>query len=180
MDEKKNRVRIWKALVALALPKIKQPNARIGYEKFLQYARELPDNDKVFMRRMLACLDMNKIVRQDYKLTYALWTKADREHNLIRQKNRRKFIKLGLVKRGDGTHVHHKDGNVRNNKMSNLQVVNGKLHKRAHAKSNHVANATCKLFVHKLRSALKVGRPKKASASGRPKSSTKARGPRRR
>jgi len=44
---------------------------------------------------------------------------ADR---LARNRARRKAIKAGRAKRGDGTDVHHKDGNPRNNAYSNLSI----------------------------------------------------------
>lgn len=44
---------------------------------------------------------------------------ADR---LSRNRARRKAIKAGLVKRGDGKDVHHKDGNPRNNAYGNLAI----------------------------------------------------------
>ena len=44
----------------------------------------------------------------------------------LRNKNRTQFKKAGLVKKGDGKHVDHKDGNPRNNSRSNLQVVPGR------------------------------------------------------
>ena len=34
--------------------------------------------------------------------------------------------KLGLVKKGDGKDVHHKDRNPRNNKRSNLRIQSKK------------------------------------------------------
>ena len=44
---------------------------------------------------------------------------ADR---LARNRARRKAIKAGKAKRGDGKDVHHKDGNPRNNAYSNLAI----------------------------------------------------------
>ena len=44
---------------------------------------------------------------------------ADR---LARNRARRKAIKAGKAKRGDGKDVHHKDGNPRNNSYSNLAI----------------------------------------------------------
>ena len=43
--------------------------------------------------------------------------------NSQRQKARRKMEKAGKVRKGDGKDVHHKDGNPRNNKRSNLTVT---------------------------------------------------------
>ena len=44
---------------------------------------------------------------------------ADR---LSRNRARRKAIKAGKAKRGDGKDIHHKDGNPRNNAYSHLAV----------------------------------------------------------
>ena len=44
---------------------------------------------------------------------------ADR---LSRNRARRKAIKAGKAKRGEGKDLHHKDGNPRNNAYSNLAV----------------------------------------------------------
>jgi hypothetical protein len=40
-----------------------------------------------------------------------------------RNKARRKLTKSGAVSKGDGKDVHHKDGNPKNNKRSNLRVT---------------------------------------------------------
>ena len=40
-----------------------------------------------------------------------------------RVKARRQAAKKGLVKRGDGKDVHHRDGNTSNNAYSNLQIL---------------------------------------------------------
>ena len=40
-----------------------------------------------------------------------------------RNKARRKAVKNGKAKKGDGRDVHHLDGNPRNNKSSNLKSV---------------------------------------------------------
>ena len=41
----------------------------------------------------------------------------------MRNKARRMASKAGLVKKGDNKDVHHKDGNPKNNKKSNLSVT---------------------------------------------------------
>jgi hypothetical protein len=43
-----------------------------------------------------------------------------------RTKARRMATKAGLVKKGDGKDVHHKDGNPRNNSSANLSVKSRK------------------------------------------------------
>ena len=41
----------------------------------------------------------------------------------LRNKNRREFEKKGLVRKGDGKEIDHKDGNPRNNGRGNLRVI---------------------------------------------------------
>ena len=40
-----------------------------------------------------------------------------------RNKARRKMAKAGLVKKGDGKDVHHKNGNASDNRKSNLAIM---------------------------------------------------------
>lgn len=47
-----------------------------------------------------------------------------------RNKNRREFERKGRVKKGDGKHIDHIDGNPRNNAPSNLRVVPAKSNQR--------------------------------------------------
>ena len=60
--------------------------------------------------------------KQEYRTDSPL-TKAKRRSRL---KARRKLIKAGVAKKGDGKDVHHKDGNALNNKRSNLSVVSAR------------------------------------------------------
>ena len=48
-----------------------------------------------------------------------------KERNL-RNKNRRSLMKAGRVRKGDGKHIDHKDGNPNNNSSSNLRVTSAK------------------------------------------------------
>jgi len=48
---------------------------------------------------------------------------AQRKRNNARHRARYALEKGGVVKKGDGMDVHHKDGNPNNNKRNNLKVV---------------------------------------------------------
>ena len=59
------------------------------------------------------------------KLEYQRYgSKPEQKKNrAARNTARRRLIKAGVKKKGDGKDVHHKDGNPRNNSRSNLTVV---------------------------------------------------------
>ena len=62
----------------------------------------------------------------NYKRNYKQEAKTEsplrKKKRAMRNKARRVAQKAGLVKKGDGKDVHHKDGNAMNNKRSNLSV----------------------------------------------------------
>ena len=62
---------------------------------------------------------------RDYRKEYDNYqgTPAQRKRNDARKAARRKLVSAGKVKKGDGKDVHHKDGNPKNNKKSNLAVT---------------------------------------------------------
>lgn len=74
------------------------------------------------------------LVERDHRIEYALYgSRADRKHiHTLRAKNRKEFLEKGLVHKHDGKHIHHKDGNVFNNKRSNLVVLDNCAHNKAH------------------------------------------------
>ena len=47
-----------------------------------------------------------------------------------RNKNRRGAIRKGRVKKGDGKHIDHRDGNPKNNSRKNLRVVSAKVNRK--------------------------------------------------
>ena len=57
---------------------------------------------------------------------YAKYHKSPRmiKERSIRTQNRRKAIRTGRVKKGDGTHIDHVDGDKLNNNVNNLRFVN--------------------------------------------------------
>jgi len=64
----------------------------------------------------------------EYKKYHAS-TKAKRERAL-RNKNRREAVRQGRVRKGDGKHIDHKDGNPKNNMKRNLRVVSAKKNRK--------------------------------------------------
>jgi len=65
---------------------------------------------------------------RDYKAEYKKYqSKPDqKKKRASRNSARAKLMKGGAVRKGDGKDVHHKDGNPRNNKRSNLAVTTKK------------------------------------------------------
>ena len=57
-------------------------------------------------------------------------SKRMKEERALRNKNRRQAIREGRVKKGDGKHIDHKDGNPRNNSKKNLRVVSAKRNRK--------------------------------------------------
>jgi hypothetical protein len=48
----------------------------------------------------------------------------------MRNAARRSLERDGAVRKGDGKHVDHKDGNPNNNKRSNLRVISAKANRK--------------------------------------------------
>jgi len=53
-----------------------------------------------------------------------------KEERAKRNKNRREAERKKKVKKGDGKHIDHKDGNPRNNKKNNLRIVSGRKNRK--------------------------------------------------
>ena len=47
-----------------------------------------------------------------------------------RIKNRKKADRKGKVRKGDGRHIDHKDGNPKNNSRKNLRVVSARRNRK--------------------------------------------------
>lgn len=62
------------------------------------------------------------------------WTKKAKKERASRNGARRSAVKSWKAKKGDWKDVHHKNGNPRDNKKSNLAVVTKKYNRRDWAK----------------------------------------------
>ena len=60
--------------------------------------------------------------KRNYKQENSNDSPLRKKKRAMRNKARRVAQKAGLVKKGDGKDVHHRDGNAMNNKRSNLSV----------------------------------------------------------
>ena len=65
------------------------------------------------------------MVKRDYKKEYQTYhgTKEQLRRRSSRNKARRRLEKDGLVRKGDGKDVDHKDSNPLNNNRSNLRAM---------------------------------------------------------
>ena len=53
-----------------------------------------------------------------------------KKERALRNKNRRAMTRKGIVKKGDGKHIDHIDGNPKNNGKKNLRVVSAKRNRK--------------------------------------------------
>ena len=62
---------------------------------------------------------------RDYASEYNNYqgTEKQKKRRAMRNKARRQFMKSGLVRKGDGKDVHHKDKNPFNNNRKNLRIT---------------------------------------------------------
>ena len=63
---------------------------------------------------------------------YAKYHKSKRMkvERAARNKNRKKAESKGKVRKGDGRHIDHKDGNPKNNSRKNLRVVSARRNRK--------------------------------------------------
>ena len=78
------------------------------------------------VRNLLLDMPSSPNYVRDYKQEYRTDSPLRKAKRRSRLKARRKLIKAGVAKKGDGKDVHHKDGNALNNKRSNLSVVSAR------------------------------------------------------
>lgn len=71
---------------------------------------------------------------RDYKKEYREYqgTPEQIKNRAMRNAARRKMEKAGKARKGDGKDVDHKDGNPRNNSMSNLHSTTKKYNRGKH------------------------------------------------
>jgi hypothetical protein len=61
---------------------------------------------------------------RDYRSEYKNFqgTSEQKKRRAGRNRTRKKLEKLGLVHKGDGKDIHHKDENPENNRLTNLRI----------------------------------------------------------
>lgn len=71
---------------------------------------------------------------RDYKSEYRNYHGKPEQiaNRSSRNKARRKMVKAGVVKKGDGRDIDHSDGNPRNNSRKNLRVMSKSKNRAKH------------------------------------------------
>jgi hypothetical protein len=71
-------------------------------------------------------------VKENLLSEYKKYHSSDKmkKERALRNKNRRAAIRQGKVKKGDGKHIDHKDGNPKNNGKKNLRVISGRKNRK--------------------------------------------------
>ena len=79
-------------------------------------------------------LRVRDLTPRNSRLSYACEGSLQRRKRSLRGANRDRALRLGLVRKGDGRHVHHVNGDPFDNRPSNLRVVRASAHRRLHRK----------------------------------------------
>ena len=76
------------------------------------------------------------MTKRDYKREYAAThgTEKGKKDRAARNKARREAMKVGKVRKGDGKEIDHKNFNPRDNRPSNLRVVDKKTNRKKQPK----------------------------------------------
>jgi hypothetical protein len=71
---------------------------------------------------------------RDYKDEYAKFqsSTSSKKDRASRNKMRRLMIKKGAVSKGDNKDIDHKNGNPKDNRMSNLRIVHRSVNRAKH------------------------------------------------
>ena len=71
-------------------------------------------------------------VKENILSEYKKYHSSDKmkKERALRNKNRRAAIRQGKVKKGDGKHIDHKDGNPKNNRKKNLRVISARKNRK--------------------------------------------------
>ena len=71
---------------------------------------------------------------RDYKHEYAAFqsSASSKKDRASRNKMRRLMIKKGAVSKGDHKDIDHKNGNPKDNRMSNLRIVHRSVNRAKH------------------------------------------------
>ena len=110
------------------LPKNKELNGEPIDKHFVTFLQAI----QLLHQSKIWCGLLNRVAnmatKRNYKKEYKEYHSKDKQKKNRAGRNtaRRRALAAGKVKKGGSKDVHHKDGNPRNNKKSNLKVVSRK------------------------------------------------------
>jgi hypothetical protein len=104
---------------------------------FYAYLRGLSDSKKKVLWGIYWAGVQAGQIEDHHAARYALYGSTTKELQKTRDRgrNRRVFQRRRMVARGDGTQIHHLDGNALNNHPSNLIVLTHCQHQKMHGRS---------------------------------------------
>jgi hypothetical protein len=106
------------------------------YTQTLKWLFSWPDYKKDELYQYYIMAIKSRMSPRDHRVEYVLYGSTAREKHKtkLRQKNRKFFQKLGLVSKYDRKQIHHKNGNVYDNRRSNLEVISLCDHHKKHGR----------------------------------------------
>jgi hypothetical protein len=76
------------------------------------------------------------MAKRDFRAEYRNYHSSPKQKKRRAQRNaaRRKMVKAGKARKGDGKDIHHKSGNTRDNRASNLAAISKHKNRSFHRK----------------------------------------------
>ena len=126
-------------------------------EAFYEYLKRKSSDERLLLYKNIYSPNVIRgVLKRDNKLVHILYNSTDKRKAelAVRRKVRYRLEKLGLVSKGDGKQIHHKDGNPFNNHWTNLVILDEEKHRCVHQLGEHncgILTDICQQFPQKCK-----------------------------